>query len=151
MTTHDSALYEAATNALASEASSENTWTKMVTASFPYATRKDFEKELKAVELLIKKEYGMTSMPTSWRSAKSIVLGAMKHEISLSDDNGHIKGKSAIQEALKDHKVTSSAFQLAKNALKAFSSQYVSCETVEEKKSLYNDLLEISMKIKIKA
>ena len=134
MTTHDSALYEAATNALASEASSENTWTKMVTASFPYTTRKDFEKELKAVELLIKKEYGMTSMPTSWRSAKSIVLGAMKHEISLSDDNGHIKGKSAIQ-----------------NALKAFSSQYVSCETVEEKKSLYNDLLEISMKIKIKA
>ena len=95
-------LYEAATNALASDASNENTWTKMVTASFAHSgDRVAFYKELKTVEKQIKKEYGLKAMPGAWRGAKSIVLAAMLQGIVMADENGKIKGKTAIQELIK--------------------------------------------------
>ncbi len=95
-------LYEAATNALASDASGENTWTKMVTASFVHGSdRTAFYKELRTVEKQIKTEYSLKSMPGAWRGAKSVVLAAMFKKIALNDENGLIKGKTAIQTALK--------------------------------------------------
>ena len=47
---HESLLYDAATNSLASDASSDNCWTKMVTASFANSEHHAFAKELKEVE-----------------------------------------------------------------------------------------------------
>ena len=98
---HSSLLYDAATNSLASEASNDNCWTKMATASFGFTDSKEFAKELKAVEKLIKTEYKLKSMPNPWRSAKSIVLGAMQNLIQLTDSNGTILGKSTIQTKIK--------------------------------------------------
>jgi len=98
---HSSLLYDAATNSLASEASGDNCWTKMATASFGFTDSKEFAKELKAVEKLIKTEYKLKSMPNPWRSAKSVVLGAMQHLIQLTDSNGEILGKSTIQTKIK--------------------------------------------------
>ena len=99
--THASLLYDAATNALASDASSDNTYTKMVTASFPHESSASFLTELKAVEKLIKEEYKIKAMPVAWRSAKSVVLSAMRMDIALVDSNGVLLGKSAIQAAIK--------------------------------------------------
>ena len=98
---HSSLLYDAATNSLASEASGDNCWTKMATASFGFTDSKEFAKELKAVEKLIKTEYKLKSMPNPWRSAKSVVLGAMQNLIQLTDSNGEILGKSTIQTKIK--------------------------------------------------
>ena len=103
-TMHDSLLYDAATNSLASDVSSDNCWTKMVTAGLTVDDAKFFSKDIKAVEDLIKKEYGLKSMPSPWRSAKSVVLTAMAALIKLTDENGNIKGKSAIQALLKANK-----------------------------------------------
>jgi hypothetical protein len=95
-------LYEAATNALASDASGENTWTKMVTASFAHGSdRTAFYKELRTVEKQIKTEYALKSMPGAWRGAKSIVLAAMLAAIPMADENGKIRGKTSVQDALK--------------------------------------------------
>ena len=47
-------------------------------------------------------EYKLTSMPNAWRSAKSVVLGAMAKGISLMDDNFNIKGKTEVQNQLKE-------------------------------------------------
>lgn len=106
---HESLLYEAATNSLASDASSENTWTKMVQASFPYGNAwQDFKKEIKEVELQIKKEYALTKMPSPWRSAKSVVISAMKTDIALQNTNGTVVGKTSVQHALKEFKDASS-------------------------------------------
>ena len=44
---HESGLYEAATNSLASDASSDNTWSKMVTASMVYTDVNVFKHELR--------------------------------------------------------------------------------------------------------
>ena len=54
-TMHDSLLYDAATNSLASDVSSDNCWTKMVTAGLTVGDAKFFSKDIKAVEDLIKK------------------------------------------------------------------------------------------------
>ena len=98
---HASLLYDAATNSLASDASSDNCWTKMVTATFSNPEHHSFAKEIKEVEKLIKAEYKISSMPSPWRSAKSIVLSALKATISLTGINGEILGKSHIQVKLK--------------------------------------------------
>lgn len=99
---HSTLLYEAATNALAADASGENTWTKMVEYYRSTTTTKEnFKKAIKETEDLIKKEYSLTSMPNAWRSAKSVVMGAIDKGIDLSDENGNIKGKTAIQDNLK--------------------------------------------------
>ena len=103
---HESLLYDAATNSLASDASSDNCWTKMVTASFANSEHHAFAKELKEVEKLIKSEYKISSMPSPWRSAKSIVLSALKESVSLTGINGEILGKSHIQIKLKHLKTT---------------------------------------------
>ena len=110
---HESLLYDAATNSLASDASSDNCWTKMVTASFANPEHHTFQKELKEVEKLIKSEYKISSMPSPWRSAKSIVLSALKEGISLTGVNGEILGKSHIQIKLK-HLKTSADINLFK-------------------------------------
>ena len=114
---HDSELYQAATNALASDASSENTWTKMVTASFPYYDKHSFLKELKIIEKLVKEEYKISTMPTAWRSAKSVVLNCLGLGIALQDENGTIKGKSLLQKAIKDSKP-----EVTKNILESFTT-----------------------------
>ena len=97
-----SLLYEAATNSLASDASSNNCWTKMVERSLAYSSWKDFKDEAKAIEDQIKSEYDLTSMPSSWRSAKSVVMSALRNSIALFDENGQPKGKSSVQQALRD-------------------------------------------------
>lgn len=102
---HGSSLYEAATNALASDASSDNTFSKIALASLSFE-QKDFERELRKVERLIKTEYKLGSMPNAWRSAKSIVLACMKHGIAIQDVNGELKGKTMLQTALRAKKTT---------------------------------------------
>ena len=114
---HESILYEAATNSLASDASGDNCWTKMVTASFLHSDAESFSRELRSIESLIKKEYSLSSMPTSWRSAKSIVLTAMKKDMKLTDPNGSILGKSFVQAALKKAKEPSNPYSRVVGAI----------------------------------
>lgn len=98
---HDSELYSAATNALASEASSENTFSKIATSSLLYTSTDDFRRELTVVEKTIKSEFGLTKMPSPWRSAKSVILSCLDFGITLLDDNGNVKGKTLLQSEIK--------------------------------------------------
>lgn len=111
---HASLLYDAATNSLASDASSDNCWTKMVTATFSNPEHHSFAKEIKEVEKLIKTEYKISSMPSPWRSAKSIVLTALRESITLTGVNGEIMGKSYIQAKIKHLKSTTDVDMLRK-------------------------------------
>ena len=102
MTDVNQDLYEAATNSLAAEASSDNTWKKMVMTALTFAEVDAFKVELAAVEARIKEEYDLTFMPNPWRSAKSVVLNAMTHGLNLLDSNAEPKGKTAVQMELKE-------------------------------------------------
>jgi hypothetical protein len=98
---HDSELYSAATNALAAKGSTENTYSKMIASAIAYVNVDDFKKQLQEVEKTIREEYDLQVMPDPWRSAKSVVLGAMRLGIHLLDDNFIAKGKSALQAEIK--------------------------------------------------
>ena len=129
---HESGLYEAATNSLASDASSDNTWSKMVTASMVYTDVNVFKHELRKVERLIKSEYKLKSMPTAWRSAKSVVLGALDKGIKLTDENGLILGKSAMQLLLKTSREPSDPFHRVTGALAILRKCLPECDAAQK-------------------
>lgn len=98
----ESELYQAATNSLASDASSENCYSKMANETNGYCgDYKSFEKDLKSIEVRIKSEYKITSMPSAWRSAKSVLVKCMKGGIAIFNSNDTLKGKTELQNELK--------------------------------------------------
>ena len=94
-------LYEAATNSLASDASRDNCWSAMVKASLDISVDQ-FRNELLITEKDIKEQYKLKKMPDAWRSAKSVVLGALTRAISLVNENKEIYGKTDIQAKIKE-------------------------------------------------
>jgi len=97
-------LYEAATESLVSDASAVSTFEKMISVAYTHSTVDTFAKELKATESLIKKEFEVSSMPSPWRSGKSVVMTAMKMNIALIDSNGTFYGKTYLQNKIKEGK-----------------------------------------------
>jgi hypothetical protein len=99
-----STLYTAATEALVSDASATSTFEKMISVAFTHSTADTFSQEIKDTEKHIKKDFEISSMPGPWRSAKSVVLSAMRLSISLIDDNGGFVGKTFLQNKIKEAK-----------------------------------------------
>lgn len=98
----ESELYQAATNSLASDASSENCYSKMANETNGYCgDYKSFERDLKSIEVRIKSEYKITSMPSAWRSAKSVLVKCMKGGVAIFNSNDTLKGKTELQNELK--------------------------------------------------
>ena len=99
-----STLYAAATESLVSDASATSTFEKMIAVAFTHSSIETFTKELKETEKQIKKDFEVGSMPSPWRSAKSVVQGAMKLGIGLVNDNGDYHGKTYLQNKIKEMK-----------------------------------------------
>jgi hypothetical protein len=99
-----STLYAAATESLVSDASASSTFEKMIHVAFSHATVETFSKDLRETEAIIKKEFEIGAMPGPWRSSKSVICGAMKLGIGLTDDNGGFVGKSYLQAKIKEMK-----------------------------------------------
>jgi hypothetical protein len=98
-------LYEAAKESIVAEETEISTYEKILKVGFLYEKNVGtFIKELSYTEQQIKKEYDLKHMPNPWRSAKSVVVNAMNHSVSLRDDNGNLKGKSRLQQELKELK-----------------------------------------------
>lgn len=97
-------LYEAGLQSLASEASANNTYEKIATTALGYKTSGDFLEEMNRVETKIKSEFSLTKMPNPWRSAKSILSTCLEFNLAITDDNGSILGKSALQAKIRDVK-----------------------------------------------
>jgi hypothetical protein len=71
---------------------------------FSCSSVETFSKDLRDTEKVIKKEFEVGSMPGPWRSAKSVIQGAMKLSIGLVDDNGGYCGKTYLQNKIKEMK-----------------------------------------------
>jgi hypothetical protein len=100
-TKEPSVLYTAATESLVSDASATSTYEKMIAVGYTHAVPETFKEELKATETQIRKDFDISSMPSPWRSAKSVILTAMTLKIPMVDDNGTYIGKSALQSKIK--------------------------------------------------
>ena len=103
-TSEYSTLYTAATESLVSDQAGNSTFEKMLRVAYTHATLETFNKEVKETETKIRKDFEITSMPGPWRSAKSVVCGAMKLNISLIDHNGQCHGKTFLQSKIKEMK-----------------------------------------------
>lgn len=99
-----STLYAAATESLVSDASATSTFEKMIAEAFTHGTLETFSKDLLDTEKQIKKDFEIKSMPSPWRSAKSVLTSAMKLNIKLIDSNGTYFGKTALQNKIKECK-----------------------------------------------
>jgi len=99
-----STLYAAATESLVSDASATSTFEKMIAVAFTHSSVETFAKDLRDTEKKIKKDFDVSSMPGPWRSAKSVVHGAMKLSIKLIDDNGSYVGKTFLQNKIREMK-----------------------------------------------
>ena len=96
-----STLYAAATESLVSDASASSTFEKMVEVAYTHSTSETFLKDVKETEKLIKKEFEVTSMPSPWRSAKSVVQSVMKLDLPFINENGKFYGKTHLQNLIK--------------------------------------------------
>ena len=101
-----STLYTAATESLVSDASATSTFEKMITVAYTHSTIDTFIKDVKETEVSIKKDFDISYMPGPWRSAKSVVIGAMKLNIPLIDTNGLYFGKTNLQMKIKELKAS---------------------------------------------
>lgn len=95
------ALYKAGCEAVVSDASATSTFEKMISTAYTHSTVETFHQEVKETEKQIKKDFEITSMPSPWRSAKSVIYSAMKLNIKLIDDNGCFVGKTYLQTQIK--------------------------------------------------
>lgn len=99
-----STLYAAATESLVSDASATSTFEKMMAVAFTHISVETFAQDLRDTEKQIKKDFDVSSLPGPWRSAKSVIQGAMKLSIKLIDDNGSYVGKTFLQNKIKELK-----------------------------------------------
>jgi len=103
----ENTLYAAATEALVSETSGNSVFEKMIAVAYAHSSVEKLQKEIRETEKIIKKEYELSSMPSPWRSSKSVILSAMTLGIALIDDNGNYCGKTNLQMKIKAAKTTS--------------------------------------------
>ena len=105
MDTETSTLYAAATESLVSESSATSTFEKMIQVAFTHSSGETFSKEIRETEKQIKKDFEVNAMPGPWRSAKSVIQGALKMGIGLVDDNGGFYGKTHLQNKIREMKI----------------------------------------------
>lgn len=58
--------------------------------------------QLKAEEKQAKKDSKESALPAAYRSAKSVVVKAVRYNVSLTDEKGKPKGKTQLEKELKE-------------------------------------------------
>ena len=91
MTLVDSIIQYAASDKLDGDA-----WNTLVTSSIPILVS-DLPTVLRNAEDEFKERTSLTAMPSRWRSAKSVLLKARNSGVVLTDENGRVIGKSAVE------------------------------------------------------
>jgi hypothetical protein len=91
-------LYSAGVGYLTSKSVDEDSWAKI--AAFVVGHSVEVCKQQFAEqEAMVKLDFGITSMPTAWRSAKSTALKALSHGIALTEAGG-VRPKTEVAKAI---------------------------------------------------
>ncbi len=101
-------LYDAGVHFLVSKETGEQAWEKVarwVEAGHTAGQSvEDMQAAFKAVEKQVKHDFKVGSMPSAWRSAKSVALAAVREGIRLVCTEGNPFGKTLIESLLKQKK-----------------------------------------------
>ena len=110
---------------------------------FAYLSVKDLTEDVDAGDVLgnaVKAEEAayrvehpkMEAFPTSYRSAKSVVLAAVKAGVSLVREDGSYKGKSELEKETKEGKSSKTPVEKFQVAMNTASAVFAKCETLED-------------------
>jgi hypothetical protein len=96
-------LYDAAVGYVVSQKTDTDSWEKIAkfVATFPSSDTTIVEATFKTVEAQMKADFGLTSLPAAWRSAKATALKAHKNGIVLVNSDSNVVGKTAVSKAYK--------------------------------------------------
>lgn len=112
MSAIDSVLKNIALTAFAAQTLDGETWNGMAVWCNEQVQQgkayREIQHALREVEAEMKKMYETTVMPAAWRSAKSVALQAIAHNIPFVE-KGKAHGKSAVEEAIRNSKLTARA------------------------------------------
>jgi hypothetical protein len=94
----------------------------------------------------------LENMPTSYRSAKSVIMSAVKNGVSLVDENGKSKGKSELETDTKEAKGDSGKTELQKftSTMTTAASIFAKLDTlsdVQQAKELVKQLASMCIKV----
>jgi hypothetical protein len=114
------ALYDAGVGFLVSKKTDEDSWAKVANYVGSLAQKEvpvdTISKVFKAVEAQLKKDFGVTSMPTAWRTAKATAFGALEKGVPLLAD-GAARPKTEVSKQLKGAPTPTSKHEQCLNAL----------------------------------
>ena len=132
MTIADSIIKYAASDKMDSGA-----WEELVMETHAVLTLDELELVLKNAEQEFKERTGETAMPTRWRSAKSVIITARTHSVTVVGENGKPLGKTAIEKMIKvikeGSKMIASPSDIAEKGLDLIAKAYNMCETEVDK------------------
>jgi len=74
----------------------------------------------------------LDAMPTSYRSAKSVVLAAVKAGVSLIREDGTFKGKTELEKECKEGKSDKTPVEKFTIAMNTATNVFADCATLEE-------------------
>jgi hypothetical protein len=128
-------LKNVAVNAFASQTLENETWNGMVEWAVEEEkqgkTVLDMKTEIHYVEADMKKMYDVSAMPSAWRSAKSVMLKAVRLGCPLLASNGKPLGKSAVEE--QNHITTTvNAAASGSTKISSAASKYIHAATKAE-------------------
>lgn len=128
------ALKSVAVTAFAAQTLEGETWQGMcrwaVNAIANGKTITSMYEEMSVVERQMKADYDVSAMPSAWRSAKSVVLGAVREDIILIQA-GKVVGKTEIETQIKVKRI-------AADAPRTIVGRYA--RLAEETRRMWNDL-----------
>lgn len=107
-------------------------WNSLVAeVASAYASGQDIKECLTEAEKAFKEATGETSMPTAYRSAKSVVLKAYEYDVQTVDENNQPLGKSAVEKAIKDRvpKNIKTSSDVLEDGLAMLRKGYLMCAT----------------------
>lgn len=142
-------LYDAGVMFMVSERTEGDAWNTIATyvANSVNIGVKELKERFKVVEEQLKKDYNVTTLPSKWRSAKSVALKAVATNTPLvivkEDGSKEAIGKTVVENDIK-------ARIGAKNALLKGSKEWYRNEIIDvhtrmiDAEDLLNDLLKTS-------
>lgn len=94
-------LYDAAVGFLVSEKSNSNAWAQVAEFVAAYGNNEqDLQREFRIVERQVKKDFQVSRLPASWRSAKSTAINALRRSIPLLDTSGSPVPKTDVSKLI---------------------------------------------------
>jgi hypothetical protein len=127
-----------------------NAWRDLCLIANNHTHVDDIADVLKNGEDEFKERTGEKKLPTSYRTAKSVILKARENGVAFMSENGEPLGKTAVEKLVRDRTEPAKPIDRAEAALTALAKALGMCSTSAERKAieiLIRDSVDSMMKV----